>query len=300
MPGFDIAKPPFVRDSRGDDLVELRREGASVLVVPRHHPTLVRTADQKNARSGKREVVRFVVPPRKGEANRFSTSLVIPSDGDVRHAPEYANIRHRVVRSVEGGLQVTDMQSLPEREFTKVLKDGKYEAAHYTDDTCDGALVAVVGGLAGVGNLAAYSLVSAPDFFPLADVRADGRDGAGDRWRAPIVEAEPRSRSQEAVLELSARLGLELLRARVGRLARRRRRRDVLRGLRSRKPVSRRREAVCRPEFVLARGGSGCVTHVSRRLEPDGHPAHGRRIGLPPRSPARARWPRGQPTRLGR
>jgi hypothetical protein len=166
--GFDVDTFPFVRDSRAGDLVELRREGASVLVAPRHHPTLVRTVEQKNARSGRREVVRFVVPAAR-EANRFSTSLQIPSDGDVRHAPEYANIRHRVVKSADGRLQVEDMRSLPDPEFTRTLKAGQYEAAHYTDDTCDGALVAVVGGVASGGNVAAYSLVAAPDFFPLAD-----------------------------------------------------------------------------------------------------------------------------------
>ncbi len=62
--GFDIEKPPFVRDLKNsDDLVSLRRVGASVLVAAQPHDQLVRTAEQKNSVSRKNEVVRFVVPP---------------------------------------------------------------------------------------------------------------------------------------------------------------------------------------------------------------------------------------------
>ena len=61
------------------------------------------------------------------------------------------------------------MQSLAEVEFGQALQTGNYEAAHFTDDTCDGAIEALVGGLAKLQNFCAYSLVTAPDFFPLAD-----------------------------------------------------------------------------------------------------------------------------------
>ena len=65
---------------------------------------------------------------------------------------------------------IDDMQLLPEAKFNVVLKAGKYEAVHFIDDTCDGVVVAVVGGLSGRRqNFPAYSLVAAPDFFPLAD-----------------------------------------------------------------------------------------------------------------------------------
>lgn len=165
---FDINKPPFVRDSKNtDDLVELRKVGASV-VVPRPHDQLVRTAEQKNSASGKKEIARFVVPPET-KANRFSSSLQLPTNGDARIAPEYVNIRHRVLADGTG-FAIDDMQMLPEKEFNAALKSGKYEAAHFIDDTCDGAVVAVVSGLPrGRRNFAAYSLVAAPDFLPMAD-----------------------------------------------------------------------------------------------------------------------------------
>ncbi len=174
VPGFDVDAAPFVRDSRSDaGLVRLRRVGASVLVVPQRHDSLVRTAEQRNGVSGRPEILRFPVPAEStaGEGNRFATSLLIPAGGSrARRAPEYVNIRHQVTREAGGGFRVTDMMDLPEGQYRAALAAGGYEAAHFVDDTCDGAVVAKVTGLpAGTANLAAYSLVAAPDFFPLAD-----------------------------------------------------------------------------------------------------------------------------------
>ncbi len=142
--GFDIEKPPFVRDSKNtDDLVALHRVGASVLVVAQQHDQLVRTAEQKNSVSRKKEVVRFVVPPGT-TTNRFSSSLQLPTSGAARIAPEFVNIRHRVVQAgISAGVTIDDMQLLPEAKFNVVLKAGKYEAVHFIDDTCDGVVAAV-------------------------------------------------------------------------------------------------------------------------------------------------------------
>jgi hypothetical protein len=168
--GFDLNAFPFIRDSTNDDdLVELVRRGDSVLLSPRAHKSMVRTVKQKNSVSGRNEIVRFVVPPLKTH-DRFESSLTIAVEGAARIAPEYVNIRHPVTTK-RGEQQVGDMQNLPEDEFDRlVLKKGGYEAAHYIDDSCDGSLVAIVDGLpARVADLAAYSLVTAPDFFPLSD-----------------------------------------------------------------------------------------------------------------------------------
>ncbi|PNQ95037.1 hypothetical protein C1S70_31010 (plasmid) [Azospirillum argentinense] len=173
--GFDIDAAPFLRTSdNGGKLVELQQAGASILVAPTIHGALVRTARQKNTRSGKEEIVRFKVPPAT-TSNRFSTSLQIPPVNGVRTAPEYLNLRHRVERNATNGeLTVIDMQDWPESEFQAALRNGKYEAAHFVDDTCDGVVTVAIDGLTAAGaavpmELAAYSLVTAPDFFPLAD-----------------------------------------------------------------------------------------------------------------------------------
>ena len=110
---------------------------------------------------------RFLVPPGT-DANRFSSSLQLPTKGIARIAPEFVNIRHRVVQGAD--VTIDDMQPLPETQFNDVLKAGKYEAVHFIDDTCDGVVVAVVVGLPGRRrNFPAYSLVTALICFPLAD-----------------------------------------------------------------------------------------------------------------------------------
>jgi hypothetical protein len=168
--GFDVNAAPFVRDStNGGNLVKMSRAGASIIIAPVHHDTLVRTVKQKNAVSGKSEIVRFVVPDST-KHERFETSLGIAAqDDNSRRAPEYVNIRHRVVPK-GAGYAIEDMQSLPEAQFDALVENGGYEAAHFADDCCDGAVVVKVTGLpGGLRNYAAYSLVSAPDFFPLSD-----------------------------------------------------------------------------------------------------------------------------------
>ena len=168
--GFNVQKSPFVRDSmNGGNLVDLDRQGASILVVPRPKKQLVRTVTQRNSRTREDEIVRFVVPPAT-QSNRFSSSLDIPTPGNqrARRAPEYVNIRHRVDRTAKG-FKLVDMKALPTQQFEQALKIGKYEAAHFADDTCDGALSVTARGLPDLPNFCAYSLVTAPDFFPLAD-----------------------------------------------------------------------------------------------------------------------------------
>ena len=167
-PGFDIQNYPFVRDSRNDrSLVKLRQCGSSVLLVPQHHARLVRPAKQKNRRTKRTETVRFLVPPEvKNGSNRFSTSLQLPTHGEARRMPEYVNIRH----PVRGGSRIVDMQGWNPTRFDSTLKKGKYQAAHFLDETCEGAITATLNGIKSMQpTLPAYSLVAAPDFFPLSD-----------------------------------------------------------------------------------------------------------------------------------
>jgi hypothetical protein len=174
--GFDIQRPPFVRDSVNSpgELLALQAVGSgSVLVVPVPHPRLVRTATQRNTATGQDEIVRFRVPA-ENESNRFWTSHDIPPSGPGRAAPEYVNIRHQITTAANGSQDLLDLNTLAENDFRRLLRNGGYEAAHFIDDTCDGCVAAIVGGLpAALGGAArvrrAYSLVTAPDFFPLMD-----------------------------------------------------------------------------------------------------------------------------------
>jgi hypothetical protein len=161
---FDLNTPPFTRDSlNSPDLVTVEKHGASILVVPHAHPTLVRTATQKV--SNKDEIARFKVPPAN-DGNRFWTSLQFPADDRIgRAAPEYANMRHEVTGNPQ---TVRDLIALKNSDYVPKLAAGNYEAAHFIDDTCDGAIGIKISGLS-LKILPAYSLVTAVDFFPQVD-----------------------------------------------------------------------------------------------------------------------------------
>lgn len=187
MPIFDMDAPPFFRDSQNEPgLITTRAEGSSFIVVPRSGP-LVRTSLQRLA-NGTLATARFVVPPLQLDAegepiNRFATSLEIPAEGEdeYRIAPEYVNIRHEYRGE---GTAPRDLNSLPGAQFVTKLDNGGYEAVHFIDDTCDGALLIRVSGIQNeipaARQLPAFSLVTAPDFFPNAD------QAAISRWAATV------------------------------------------------------------------------------------------------------------------
>jgi len=168
--GFDVKSYPFIRDSlNGGDIVTLVPCGASVLVAPRPHPTLVRTTTQWNSVTEESELVRFTVPAQN-RGNRYSTSLLMAAGDSARLMPEYVNIRHQVKKGRAGKFPITDLKKAKRKKFVSLLKKGGYEAAHFIDDTCDGCVTVTLRGLARpLQSLPAYSLVAAPHFFPLAD-----------------------------------------------------------------------------------------------------------------------------------
>jgi hypothetical protein len=174
--GFDIRQSPFVRDSNsGDPLVTLERVGSSILVVPAWHTRLTRVAFAQNNKTGKKEIARFVVPKKAGDNRYAGTSFqyLDPKFAERRTGPEYANIRHLVVDPLDAS-QVVDLnKTLPWKRFKRTVSAGGYEAAHFVDDSCEGCVTAKVTGIdlgqeAGT-NFPAFSIVSAPDFFPLVD-----------------------------------------------------------------------------------------------------------------------------------
>lgn len=161
---FDLNAPPFVRTSETDPgIITLQNVGASVVVNPRHGP-LVSVARQGN------EIARFTVPNISSSSRFGETSLFIPPPGNFRVAPEYVNIRHEFLGNNQ---EPRDLAGLSDPAFMTKIENGGYEAVHFTDNSCDGAVLARVRGIDNLipsaRQLPAFSLVTAPDFFPLVD-----------------------------------------------------------------------------------------------------------------------------------
>ncbi|MGH1347821.1 MAG: hypothetical protein ACRBN8_40075 [Nannocystales bacterium] len=184
--GFDHRAFPYVRDSRnGGNLVTVRSAGASALLTPVPGPALIRTMDQHNTVRARTERIYFRVPAedptlRSGRGNRFvDSSFQIPAYGRDRIAPEYVHMRHRIDPAAAPTAPPQDLNLLPSPQFEQAMALGGYDALHYVDDSCDGYVGAVVhGGAFAPEAQPAFSLVSAPDFMPLADqveVEAQGR-----------------------------------------------------------------------------------------------------------------------------
>lgn len=180
LSGFNVDEKPFVK-TEGMVSLDAVNGSSSVLLVPKHTSSLIQLAEQRNSVTGRNETVRFMVKPRRISNNRenrfFDSSYEISAqDGPpgsrhaARLAPEYLNIRHRVNDPTGGlnGLEDIGATILDEAEYLELLNDGGFEAAHFTDNSCDGFISATVSGI-GKAVLSAYSIVSAPDFFPRAD-----------------------------------------------------------------------------------------------------------------------------------
>lgn len=188
--GFDISKSPFVRNSEnGGELVQILSHGSSFVLEPIANSHLVRTEDQLNSVSNKTQIVGFTVPRGNGN-NRLSSSYMIPrvQNFSARLAPEYINIRQEADPNKGKDQPLNDLNKLSESEFTKKLRDGGYFAPHFVDDSCDGCIEASVEGLDEVKeHFPAFSLVTAPDFFPLAD-QSEVRQELNTRKYQPLSD----------------------------------------------------------------------------------------------------------------
>ena len=171
FPGFNINQPPFVRESH--DLVTMQPAGASTLLISNPRHTLAEPETQMNSVSGKREFVRFRVPP-ESPSNRFITSFQIRATNAGRAAPEYAHIRFHV----RPNGQLFDVNTLDTANYNTVLRTGRFqgvpgvedrplEAAHLLDNSCEGAISAQVVLSKPLKTYAGVSFVAAPDFLPL-------------------------------------------------------------------------------------------------------------------------------------
>lgn len=154
----DISNPPFVFTEGIAEWAENPEYGTGVL-VPIAHPRLVEPAEYQG------NPLTFKVPENYGMT--LSSSLLIPADNEARHAPEYVHARHQILAN-------GDRQDLNERpDVVQQVANGGYNALHYLDFTADGAIEALCPELAVElpRRVPAYSLVSAPDYFPTCDQR---------------------------------------------------------------------------------------------------------------------------------
>jgi hypothetical protein len=178
--GEHLEQFPFaIRDERIGSLSGETEFGPGVL-VPRPN-TLVEEAHYKGAR------LTFPVDPRfSGDpANLQMSSLFVLPDGQApskpgylddaeqsvgRPAPEYINIRHRVV---EG--KIENLNDKP--DLMSILARGNYFAQHYIDFSGDGWVAASCAELLKAGinvSVPAFCMVGLPDFLPKAMVEHAG------------------------------------------------------------------------------------------------------------------------------
>ncbi|ARV57803.1 hypothetical protein BZZ01_03395 [Nostocales cyanobacterium HT-58-2] len=153
----DISQPPFIF-TEGIAQFTTKPDFGNGLLVPVVHSSLVEAGTYKG------KVLTFRVPQNntEEEGERLSSSLRIPSN-----APEYVHVRHKVLAN--GQIENLNAQ----KDVEGAVQKGGYDAVHYIDFTGDGWIEAVCPELAVAlpRRLPAYSLVTAPDFFPNTDQR---------------------------------------------------------------------------------------------------------------------------------
>jgi hypothetical protein len=154
----DISQSPFIfRDGIAEWATDANL--GSGLLVPTVHPALV----EAGIYQGKPLTYRVSPNPNRN----LSSSLTIEAQDDFRQAPEYVHARHLLRQNgVEENLN--DRQ-----DVAAAVERGNYRARHYLDFTGDGWIDAECPQLATEINrrVPAYSLVTAPDFFPNCDQR---------------------------------------------------------------------------------------------------------------------------------
>lgn len=168
--GVDLAQlsqPPFTIT----DIADVHSIGSAAFVMPRQHPSLVQKAahsDQTPVTLNKSVVLPHEVPG-VGHLMLFNSSLeiraaAVDQDSFPREAPEYMHIRTQVTGTTENNLN-------EKKNLIQFLGTQSYKALHYTDGAGDGFVtVQEVTGVPGIQKIVpAYSMVAAPDFFPLVD-----------------------------------------------------------------------------------------------------------------------------------
>lgn len=159
----DIDRAPFVLTERIAEFSR-DREGRQGLLVPTAHERLVEAAEYQG------KPLSFAVPPDDPDPRRrnpWAPSLLLRSEGRSRRGPEYVHARHEV----EADGSITDLNELD--NVAGRVRTGGYQALHYLDFTGDGWVEASCPELAVElpRVVPAYSMVTAPDFYPNCDQR---------------------------------------------------------------------------------------------------------------------------------
>jgi hypothetical protein len=162
----NLEEPPF---KFYDGIAEFSTnpDFGSGLLIPIVHTLLIEMAKYRN------KPVSFLVPTLNSKINLFGSSLQFePIDPSApRHIPEFVHIRHRL----EDSGNIRDLNESPDikRELEDDISQGKYRAVNYKDFTGDGWIEALCPELKATefprDEIPAYSLVTAPDFFPNVD-----------------------------------------------------------------------------------------------------------------------------------
>ncbi|MGQ3480136.1 hypothetical protein [Paenibacillus sp. TY11] len=144
------------------------------VLVPDVHPALIEKAKYNN------KLLTFTVPESSDleegtisglDIRPFSSSLQFRfyKEQQVfgRPVPEYVHVRHELL---DNGSQ-RNLNNMTAEEMIKKVRRGGYQAIHYKDYTGDGWIEAVCPEITDIQYYPAYSMVTAPDFFPNCDQR---------------------------------------------------------------------------------------------------------------------------------
>ena len=167
--GFDLLKFPFIIDNKTapEFLNTTRITNSNCIVFPTPSP-LSEPAIQEN------KYVAFNVPAQTN-SNRFNSSYNIPPKrvGNLaaRQSPEYVNIRNIISSEnvINPEDDITNINDLPKADFEALLRNGDYTAIDFIDRTCDGFISAKSN--LELNHYSAYSLITAPDYFPFVNQR---------------------------------------------------------------------------------------------------------------------------------
>lgn len=177
----DLLNEPFTL--RSNKIASI--DSVSGLLTPIHHTALVDEASDRGTK------VTYRVPPAGAysvpnedtlEIGTFFSSVEarVDSPGGLssRPLPEYVHARTRIVNGQERNLNET-------RNVSNTVSSGRYQALHYLDFAGDGIVSVDPDSLAmEFSTYSAYSLVSAPDFFPFVSQRelSDWPRGRDIKW----------------------------------------------------------------------------------------------------------------------